>query len=116
MEVGGRGMVSRAREVGGRFAVLVQCGYAFFGPGSQLIEITKGDRVGWAGLCAGRLYAILLGIVAQRAFKGAPVVVIACHYAKGTGGNAIAAAITDIGLQVNIPKLIAYHCSRRASL
>src|SRR5919112_3751738 len=85
----------------------MQLGYALFGHLLQLFDLAEHDGVGRARLGAGRLEAILLPVVAQGALEGPAVVGDLGYDAVGAGGDAVAAAVADVGLDVDVVELIA---------
>ena len=65
----------------------------------QLLVGAELDRVGRAGLRAGRLQPVLEAVVAERALAGAPVLGVAVDHAERTRRHAVAAAVADVRLQ-----------------
>ena len=94
----------------------MQLFHALVGVRPQLIDLAELDRGSRARFRAGRLHSIFLPVVAERALPSAAVVGIAIDHAEQTPGDAVAAAVTDIRLDVDRVKLGADDGSRRAVL
>src|SRR5579884_882034 len=73
----------------------------------QLIQLSEENGVGWAGFCAGRFYAIFLAVVAKCALGGYACLIVAPYHTKGARRHAIATAIADIRLYIDISKFVA---------
>src|SRR5438105_6978850 len=86
------------------------------GPRAHLIEIAEEDRLGRTRLRARRHQAVLLTVVAERAFERAAVNRIFVDDAERAGNNAVAAPVADVGLDVHAPKLCPHDRSGRACL
>src|SRR5215210_3853441 len=106
----------RAVDVGPAVAFVVELLYPLLGDSLQILYLAEHDGVGRAGLGAGRFEAILLAVVAERALEGAAVVWDLGYDTVGTGGDAVAAAVADVGLDVDVVELVADDGARRARL
>ena len=93
------GRVVRAVQVGACDPALVQRRDPPRRDLAQLVVGAELDRVGRAGLRAGRLQAVLEPVVAERALGGAAVVVVAVDDAERARRDAVAAAVADVGLE-----------------
>ena len=85
-------------------------------PFPQLVDRAELDRLRGAGLGAGRRQAVVLTVVAERAFVGVAVVGRSVDHAEGAGGDAVAAAVADIRLHVNVAELVVDERAGRAGL
>src|SRR5690606_37903988 len=75
------------------------------------------DRAGRAGLGAGRLQPVALPVVAERALVGEPVPGLAAtDHAERAGGHAVAAAVADILLNIDVAILVGDERTRRTGL
>ena len=81
---------------------------------AQLVERPELDRLGGAGLGAGRLLALLEAVVAQGALEDPAIVLALVDDAVGAGGDAVAAAVADVGLHDDRTELGAEQCTGRA--
>ncbi len=93
------GLVAGAVQVCALDAALVQFGDPARGELDQLFMGPELDRVGRAGLRAGRLEPVLETVVAERALAGPPILGVAVDHAERTGRHAVAAAVADVRLE-----------------
>ena len=75
-------------------------------PLTQLIDRPELDRVRRAGLGAGRDEAVLLAVVAERAFVRMAIEVAARDDPERAGRDAIRATVADIALDVDVRELV----------
>src|ERR687897_974023 len=106
----------RAPDVGLAVALVVELLYPLLGDGLQLLDLSEHDGVGRAGFGAGRFEAVTLAVVAEGALEGAAVVRDLGYDAVGTGRYAVAAAVADIGLDVDIIVFVADDGAGRTGL
>ena len=85
-------------------------------PPAQLVEVPVLDRVGGAGLGAGRLQPVLQPVVAERTLMRPAVGRAERRHAEGAGGQAVAAAVADVLLDVDRVELGADDRAGRAGL
>src|SRR5258708_33176733 len=71
------------------------------------MQVAKDDRIGGESLCGRGLDAILLQVIAQGTLGSQAGIVVPFQHTKWARRHAITTPITDIRLDVNIPKLIA---------
>src|SRR5215208_3522081 len=105
-----------APDVGLAVAFVVELLYPLFGDSLQLLDLAEHDGVGRAGFGAGRFEAVALAVVAEGALEGAAVVWDLGYDAVGTSGYAVAAAVADVGLDIDIIELVADDGPGRAGL
>src|SRR5215218_3935055 len=103
-------------DVGLAVAFVVELLYPLFGDSIQLLDLAEHDGVGRAGFGAGRFEAVALAIVAESALEGAAVVWDLGYDAVGTRGDAVAASVADVGLDVDVIELVADDGAGRACL
>jgi hypothetical protein len=70
--------------------------HALLGPAAKALEVTNDDRVGRAGLGAGRLQRLSEPIHTEGTLVRAAVAFRASHHAERTGGHAVATAVADV--------------------
>src|SRR5690349_1647270 len=75
------------------------------GPLAQLLDRPKLNGGSWARLGTGRRHVVLLAVVTERALVGVAVLFVAPQHAERTGGDAISAAVADVGLNVHVAEL-----------
>ena len=95
----GRGLVPGPVQVSAIDPAAMQLGDSARGEVDELVVGAELDRVGGAGLGARRLEPILEPVVAEGALAGPAVDVVAVHDAERTRGDAVAAAVADVGLE-----------------
>src|ERR687890_984712 len=106
----------RAPDVGLAVAFVVELLYPLLGDSLQFLDFAEHNRVGRARLGAGRFEAVALAIVAEGALEGAAVVWDLGYDAVGTSGDAVAAAVADVGLDIDVIALVADDGPGRAGL
>src|SRR5436305_6992159 len=84
--------------------------------GAQLVQRTELDGFRWAGLGTGRRHAAPLPVKAERTLVGMAIVLAPTQDAEGTGTDAVAAAVTDVRLQVNVAELVVNERAGRTGL
>src|SRR5579871_1243448 len=100
-------MLFQAIQIGIGDALLMQHAHSRASAMRQLVQIAKQDGLGWTGFRAGRLHAILLAVIAKRAFPGPAIFSVKINHAKGARRDAIAAAVADVRLNIDIAKFVA---------
>ena len=80
------------------------------------LDLAELDALRRTGLGAGGRQAVLLPVVAERTLPGAPVGVVQLDHAEGAGDLAVAAAVADVGLDVDIAELVADDRAGRAGI
>src|SRR5256884_7974701 len=80
----------------------------------QFRDGAKLNRFRWTRFRAGRLEAILLPVITERAFVGTAVRLVTIEHSKGTSRHAVTAAVTDVLLHINISEFIVDDRSGRA--
>ena len=106
----------RAPDVSPAVALVVKLLYPLFSDSLQFFDLAEHDGVGRARLGAGRFEAVALAVVAEGALEGAAVMWDLGYDAVRTGGDAVAAAVADVGLDVDVVELVADDGARRAGL
>src|SRR5215204_6546834 len=106
----------RAPDVSPAVALVVKLLYPLFSDSLQFLDLAEHDGVGRARLGAGRFEAVALAVVAEGALEGAAIVWDLGYDAVRTGGDAVAAAVADVGLDVDVVELVADDGARRAGL
>src|SRR5829696_5751696 len=97
----------RAPDVSPAVALVVKLLYPLFSDSLQFLDLAEHDGVGRARLGAGRFEAVALAVVAEGALEGAAIVWDLGYDAVRTGGDAVAAAVADVGLDVDVVELVA---------
>src|SRR5262249_56632044 len=82
----------------------------------QLLDRAELDRRRWARLGAGWDQTIALAVVAERTLVRMAVEAGAGDDAKGAGGDAVRAAVADVGLNVDVLELVVEDGPCRAGL
>src|SRR5919112_5831635 len=106
--------LGRPPHVGLAVALVVELLYPLFGYGLQFLDLAEHDGVCWASFCAGGFEAVALAIGAEGALEGAAVVWDLGYDTVGTGWDAVAAAVADVGLDIDVIELVADDGAGRA--
>src|SRR5437763_175036 len=102
-----------AVDVGVGVAPGVQGGDSLFGDLFEILNVTEHDGVGWTGLGTSRFQAIFLTVIAERALEDSAIFRDPGYDAVRTGGNAVAATVADVGLDIDAVELVADDRTRR---
>jgi hypothetical protein len=94
----------------------VQLAQALVGPGLQLVELPELDRLGRAGVRAGRFQVVPEPVVAERALPRPAVVLAPVDDPERAGGHAVPAAVADVRLDHDRAELGAEQGAGRADL
>ncbi len=107
---------SRRKDTPAFSPCAVQRFHARFRPLPQFLNRPELNRFGRAGLCAGGRHVALLPVVAEGAFVNVSVVLASVQHAERTGRDAVAAAVADVGLHIDIAELVVDDAAGRAGL
>src|SRR5258705_13435615 len=106
VEIADGGTLVYAVEIRIGDAALVQRAYPRARACAQLVHIAKEDGLCGAGFGTGRREAVLLPVVAERALPRAPVLTVQIDHAEWARRHAVAAAIADVWLHVDVAEFV----------
>src|SRR5215207_1053969 len=106
----------RAVDVRLRVASSVKLRNPLFGDPFELLDLAEHDRVGRTRLGASWLHPVALPVVAKGALKDPAIFRDRRDDAVGTGRDTVAAAVADVGLDVDVVELVADDCAGRTRL
>jgi hypothetical protein len=89
---------------------------SLMGGTAEAFQLTKLDGLGRTRFGASRLEARVLAVVAEGAFEGAPIVLVAVHNSERARDYTVRAAVADVRLNKDAAELGAHDGAGRAGL